>query len=182
MRKILRFLLVAFLIVAAFIFYNVVVVPHYGADTAIYECSGTMTKAPDKSGPITLFIKITQNRWWRFGEPLDGWLRLEFQSGSVPTTPDVIDPINADRLFKHGSDSLSSGRPFPGLFRADAREDLFVIKRVDTFLNLYRRPKKGETADLTGPSHGQFSTISNSLRFKLSDETAFNGACTPKNK
>ena len=76
MRKILRFFFGAFLIVVAFFFYNFVVAPYYGVDTAIYECSGVMGKSPDKSGPIRLFVKITQNRWWMLGEPLDGRLRL----------------------------------------------------------------------------------------------------------
>ena len=142
-----------------------------------------MTKTPDKSGPITLFIKITQNRWWRLGEPLDGWLRLEIQSTTgprIPTTPDEPSEVS---LFNTSPDSIMVAR-FPGLVFGPkpyaVREDLFAIRRVDTFLNLYRWPKAGESTDLTGPSHGQFSTISNSLRFKLSDEVAFNGACMPK--
>ena len=47
MRKVLRFLVGAFLVVAAFVFYNVVAA--YMVDTAIYECSEVMTKTPDKS-------------------------------------------------------------------------------------------------------------------------------------
>jgi hypothetical protein len=62
------------------------------------------------------------------------------------------------------------------------RERTFsVSKRVGSYLVLYRWPNAGETVDLTQAGQGQFSTISNSLRFKLSDETIFNGNCKPKN-
>jgi hypothetical protein len=60
------------------------------------------------------------------------------------------------------------------------REDLFAIKGFDDYLLLYRWPKAEEATDLTAPSHGRFSTISNSLWFTLSDEVTFNGTCTPK--
>jgi len=49
MRKVLPFLVVGFLIVAALIGSL-----NYTSDTAIYECSGLMTKDSDKSS-ITLF-------------------------------------------------------------------------------------------------------------------------------
>ena len=60
-------------------------------------------------------------------------------------------------------------------------EDLFGIERVESYLVLYRWPKAGETADLTEAGQGQFSTISNALKFKLSNEVTFNGNCKPKN-
>jgi len=63
MRKVLPFLVVGFLIVAALIGSLI-----YTSDTAIYECSGVMTKDSDKS-PTTLFAQITQYRWWSFWNP-----------------------------------------------------------------------------------------------------------------
>jgi hypothetical protein len=84
MRKVLPFLVVAFLIVAALIGSLI-----YSSDTAIYECTGVMTNPNNSSGTITLFAEITQYRWWAFWNPLDGLLRLEIQSGRIPTVTDV---------------------------------------------------------------------------------------------
>jgi hypothetical protein len=177
MRKVLPFLVVGFLIVAALIGSL-----NYSSDTAVYECSGVMTTSKNESGPTTLFAEITQYRWWAFWNPLDGLLRLEIQSGRIPTVPD--DPL-AERWFKTGPNSVRPSQPFPGLRfgsrdSPNLREDLFGIERVESYLVLYRWPKAGETVDLTEAGQGQFSTISNSLKFKLSDETTFNGNCKPK--
>jgi hypothetical protein len=157
MRKLLGYLVVAFLIVAALLF----VVANYSSDTAIYECSGVVTTA--ESAPITLFARITQYRWWAFWAPLDGLLRLELQSttGNIPTIPD--DPLAA-RWFKTGPNS-SKPAPFPGLIfgpssSPNERENLFGIERVESYLVLYRWPNAGETVDLTEAGQGQFSTIS----------------------
>jgi len=106
MRKVLPFLVVGFLIVAALIGSL-----NYSSDTAIYECSGVMTAPNNSSGPITLFAQITQYGWWAFWNPLDGLLRLEIQSGRIPTVPD--DPLAA-RWFKTGPNSQRPA-PFPGL-------------------------------------------------------------------
>ena len=176
MRKVLPFLVVGFLIVAALIGSLI-----YTSDTAIYECSGVMTKDSDKS-PITLFAQITQYRWWAFWNPLDGLLRLEIQSAHIPT---VLDDPLAVRWFKTGPNSLVPAPFFPGLrfgprTSPNEREDLFGIGRVESYLVLYRWPKAGETVDLTEAGQGQFSTISNSLKFKLSNEAIFNGNCKPK--
>ena len=178
MRKVLPFLVVGFLIVAA-----LVGSLNYNSDTAIYECSGVMT-VPNNSGPITLFAEITHYRWWAFWNPLDGLLRLEIQSARIPTTPD--DPLAA-RWFKTGPNSVRPAPFFPGLrfgppSSPNEREDLFGITRVESYLVLYRWPKAGETVDLTEVGQGQFSTISNSLKFKLSNEAIFTGNCRPKNK
>jgi len=147
-----------------------------------------MTKSPDKSGPITLFVKLTQNSWWALMNPLDGYLRLEFPSATgprSPTTPDTIDLVKADRFFGLPGGSVSPGRPFPGLMFGrppSAREDLFVIRRADDYLYLYHWPNAGKIVDLEGASQGRFSTVSNSLSFELSDRvTSFNGTCKPKN-
>ena len=176
MRKVLPFLVVGFLIVAALIGSLI-----YTSDTAIYECSGVMTKDSDKS-PITLFAQITQYRWWAFWNPLDGLLRLEIQSAHIPT---VLDDPLAVRWFKTGPNSLVPAPFFPGLrfgprTSPNEREDLFGIGRVESYLVLYRWPKAGETADLTEAGQGQFSTISNSLKFELSSGATFNGNCKPK--
>ena len=173
MRKVLPFLVVGFLIVAALIGSLI-----YTSDTAIYECSGVMTKDSDKS-PITLFAQITQYRWWN---PLDGLLRLEIQSAHIPT---VLDDPLAVRWFKTGPNSLVPAPFFPGLrfgprTSPNEREDLFGIGRVESYLVLYRWPKAGETADLTEAGQGQFSTISNSLKFELGSGATFNGSCKPK--
>ena len=176
MLRVLPFLVVGFLIVAALIgSFN------YSSDTAIYECSGVMTAPNNSSGPITLFAEITQYRSWAFWNPLDGLLRLEIQSGRIPTVPD--DPSPA-RWSKTGPDSRKPA-PFPGLrfgppSSTNEREDLFGIDRVESYLVLYRWPKAGETVDLTEAGQGQFSTISNSLKFKLSSGATFNGNCKPK--
>jgi len=177
MRKVLPFLVVGFLIVTALIGSLI-----YSSDTAIYECSGVMTVPNNSSGPITLFAEITQYRWWSFSNPLDGLLRLEIQTGRIPTVPD--DPL-ADRWFKTGPNSWGSAPFFPGLrfgprTSPNEREDLFGITRVESYLVLYRWPKAGETVDLTEAGQGKFSTISNSLKFKLSNEATFNGNCKPK--
>jgi hypothetical protein len=177
MLRVLPFLVVGFLIVASLIGSL-----KYSSDTAIYECSGVMTAPNNSSGPITLFAEITQYRWWAFWNLLDGLLRLEIQSGRIPTVPD--DP-SAARWFKTGSD-FRKPAPFPGLrFSSSSspneREDLFGIDRVESYLGLYRWPKAGETVDLTEAGQGQFSTISNSLKFKLSSGATFNGNCKPKN-
>ena len=176
MRKVLPFLVVGFLIVAALIGSLI-----YTSDTAIYECSGVMTKDSDKS-PITLFAQITQYRWWAFWNPLDGLLRLEIQSAHIPT---VLDDPLAVRWFKTGPNSLVPAPFFPGLrfgprTSPNEREDLFDIGRVESYLVLYRWPKAGETVDLTEAGQGQFSTISNSLKFELSSGATFNGSCKPK--
>ena len=176
MRKVLPFLVVGFLIVAALIGSLI-----YTSDTAIYECSGVMTKDSDKS-PITLFAQITQYRWWAFWNPLDGLLRLEIQSAHIPT---VLDDPLAVRWFKTGPNSLVPAPFFPGLrfgprTSPNEREDLFGIGRVESYLVLYRWPKAGETADLTEAGQGEFSTTSNSLKFKLSNEAIFDGNCKPK--
>ena len=183
MRKVLQvlpFLVVGFLIVAALIGSL-----NYSSDTAIYECSGVMTNSPgvpNSVNPIQLFAEITQYRWWAnwFG-PLDGLLRLEIQSARIPTVPD--DPL-AVRWFKTGPNSVKAAQ-FPGLLfgpqsSPNKREDLFGFKRVESYLVLYRWPKAGETVDLTEAGQGKFSTISDSLKFKLSDEAIFNGSCKPK--
>jgi hypothetical protein len=177
MLRVLPFLVVGFLIVASLIGSL-----YYSSDTAIYECSGVMTAPDNSSGPITLFAEITQYGWWAFWNPLDGLLRLEIQSGRIPTVPD--DP-SAARWFKTGPDSRKPA-PFPGLrfgspSSPNEREDLFGIDRVESYLVLYRWPKAGETVDLTEAGQGQFSTISNSLKFKLSSGATFNGNCKPKN-
>ena len=104
MRKVLPFLVVGFLIVAALIGSLI-----YTSDTAIYECSGVMTKDSDKS-PITLFAQITQYRWWAFWNPLDGLLRLEIQSAHIPT---VLDDPLAVRWLKTGPNSLVPARSSP---------------------------------------------------------------------
>jgi hypothetical protein len=172
-------------VVVAFFFYNFVVAPYYGVDTAIYECSGVMTtKIPtDKSGPITLFAKITQNRWWMVAEPLDGWLRLEIQSTTGPFIPTTPDKPSEASLFKTSANAIMVAR-FPGLGFGPKpfaiREDLFAIKRGDDYLLLYPWPKAEEATDLTGPGQGGFSTLSNSLHFKLSSDATFNGNCKPK--
>ena len=177
MRKVLPFLVVGFLIVAALIGSL-----NYSSDTAIYECSGVMTAPNNSSGPITLFAEITQYGWRAFWNPLDGLLRLEIQSGRIPTVPD--DPL-AVRWFKTGPNSLVPAPFFPGLrfgprTSPNEREDLFGIGRVESYLVLYRWPKAGETADLTEAGQGQFSTISNSLKTELGSGATFNGNCKPK--
>jgi hypothetical protein len=106
-------LVVIFLVVAA-----LVVDANYGLYSAIYECSGVMTRKPNKSDPITLFIRITQYRWWRWWAS-DGVLRLEIPSTTTPI-----------------------------------RKDIFAIKRVGSYLNLYSWPQGGETMDLTKPGQG----------------------------
>ena len=176
MRKLLPFLVVGFLIVATLIGSLI-----YSSDTSIYECSGVMTKDSDKS-PITLFAQITKYGWWAFWNPLDGLLRLEIQTAHIPTTPD--DPLAA-RWFKTGPNSQRPAPFFPGLrfgppSSPNEREDLLGITRVESYLVLYRWPKAGETVDLTEAGQGEFSTTSNSLKFKLSNEAIFNGNCKPK--
>ena len=181
MRKVLPFLVVGFLIVAALIGSVI-----YSSDTTIYECSGMMKTGNEKTGiesqPTTLFAQITKYGWWAFWNPLDGLLRLEIQSGRIPTVSD--DPL-AVRWFKTDPNSLRPAPFFPGLrlgprSSPNEREDLFGIERVQSYLVLYRWPKAGETADLTEADQGQFSTISNSLKFELSNEASFNGNCKPK--
>jgi len=175
MRKVFRFLVGGFLIAAALL-----VAYHYSSDTAIYECYGMLTKAKasNTSVPVTLFIKITQNRFWVFWNPLDGVLRMEDATGSIPTVPGD-DPM-APRWVQTGPGKRTA-LFFPGLVTANAREDLFAVKRVDTFLYLYRWPKAGETVDLTKSTQGGFSTIGNFLTLNMSDEAIFKGICKPKN-
>jgi hypothetical protein len=64
---------------------------------------------------------------------------------------------------------------------APTRTDIFKMKGDNWFLNFYRYPVGGETADLTKLRVGQFSTISNFLTLKISDDEIFRGRCTPKN-
>jgi hypothetical protein len=183
MRKVWGFLVVAVLIVVACVF----VAANYSEDSAIYECSGVMKTGNEKTGneshPTTLFIKITQYRWWAFWDRLNGLLHLEipFTAEDVPT---IRDDPSAARWFGTGNNSVMLAPPFPGLEFGPRpyaiRENLFGIKRVDSYLVLYRWPKAGETVDLTEAGQGQFSTISNALRLKLSDEVAFGGSCKPK--
>jgi len=174
MRKFLGVLVGSFLIVAA-----LVVAVAYSSETAIYECSGFLTKS-NTSSPFTLFIRVTQDRWWVFWDPVDGRLRWEYADGTIPIVPG--DDVNAPRFFQTRSGSRATAPPFGGLLHSpNGREDFFVIKRADTFLNLYRWPKAGETVDLTKSNQGGFSTISNSLTFYITDEASFKGSCKPKN-
>ena len=171
MRTYLRLLVATAAFLAAF---------YYSSGTAIYECSGMGTKASNTSGPITLFIKVTQNRWWAFWDPADGRLRWEYTTGNFPTV--TGDDPNAARWIRTGS-GLYTAPPFAGMmYFANARKDFFVIKRAHTFLSLFRWPKAGETVDLTTKStQGRFSTISNALTFNISEGAMFNGSCKPKN-
>jgi hypothetical protein len=179
----LRNVIVALLVVfAAWFFYEFVFfdfVPYYGRYTVTYECSGVMTKAPSTSGPITLFVKITQNRWWSWPKMIDGDLRLESTTGSIRMIPGDAHAVG---FFSDGTRGYQPAL-FPGLFKPDGseREDLFAIKRVDTFLNLYRWPKAGKAVDLTKTGEGQFSTVSNFLTLNISDEESFRATCSPKN-
>ena len=133
---------VAFLIVVA----ALVFVANYDRYTVAYECSGVM-----KTTPITLFVKITQYRWWAFyggGRPtLDGVLWLE-----PPTTT--------------------------GAFRYDI---FGIKHNLAGYLDVYRWPDGGEVVDDFKKLDGQFSTMSNSLTLNISDEESFRGTCTPKN-
>jgi hypothetical protein len=99
MLRVLPFLVVGFLIVAALIGSL-----NYSSDTAIYECSGVMTAPNNSSGPITLFAEITQYRWWAFWNPLNGLLRLEIQSGRMPP---VLDDPSAARWFGTGPNAVT---------------------------------------------------------------------------
>ena len=64
---------------------------------------------------------------------------------------------------------------------APIRTDIFLIKRIGLYLNLYRYPENGSRmADLYKVSRGQFSTVSNSLLLNISDQETFRGTCTPK--
>jgi hypothetical protein len=173
MRTILRGV-VGILIVVAALF----LIVNYSEYSTTYECSGTMTKAQNTSGPTTIFVKLTQYRW-AIWNPFNGLLRWENAAGSIPAIPN--DDPYADRGFKIDCDGYKPAPLFPGLFWANGREDLFGIKRVDTFLMLYRWPKAGETVDLTKSGQGEFSTISNFLTFNLSNEATFIGTCTSKN-
>jgi hypothetical protein len=183
MRKVLPFLVVGFLIIVALLGSL-----NYSLDTAIYECSGVMRTENEKTGneshPTTLFIEITHYRWWAFWDPpLDGLLRLEtpFTAQPIPTIPD--DP-SAARWFGTGNNSVRLAPPFPGLLFGPKpyaiRENLFGIIRLASHLYLYRWPKAGETVNLTEAGQGQFSTISNALGLKLSDEVTFGGSCKSK--
>ena len=182
--RILPFLVVGFLIVVALIGSL-----NYSTNTAIYECSGEMTNLPgvaNSANPITLFAEITQYRWWaNWFDPIDGLLRLEIRTTTGPHIPTTPDNPSALRWFGNGPDRVKRSQLFPGLLFGPKpyaiREDLFGFTRVESYLVLYRWPKAGETVDLTEAGQGEFSTISNSLKFKLSDETTFNGSCKPKN-
>jgi hypothetical protein len=172
-------LVVAFLIAVPFVF----VVANHSEDSAVYECTG-VTKTENESHPTTLFIEITQYRWWAFWDrPLNGLLRSEipFTAQPIPTIP--ADP-SATGWFRTGPYSSLTPAGFPGLLFGpplSAREKLFGIIRVASYLNLYRWPKADETVDLTEAGQGRFSTISNALELKLSDEVTFGGSCKPKN-
>jgi len=113
---------------------------------------------------------------WAFWDPADGRLRWEYTNGNIPTVHG--DDPNALRWIRTGPDTLKAAPPFAGMmYFADAREDF-----LDTFLTLYRWPKAGETVDLTTKStQGRFATISNALRFDISEGAMFNGNCKPKN-
>ena len=178
MQTIKRIVVAFLIVVAALVLYFFASESPFSKYSAIYECSGVLTKAPNISGPYSLFIKITQERWWVFWHPVDGVLRWESADG-IPTIPD---DAGAVRGFWTGPNSLYPAPLFPGLFWGNAkREDLFAIKRVDTFLDLYRWPKLGEILDLTKSGQGQFSTVSNSLTLNISDHQHFRGTCTLKN-
>ena len=175
MGRFLQWLVGTFLIVAALL-----IAFSYSSETAIYECYGTVSKASNTPGPITLFIKVTQDKWWAFWDPADGRLRWEYTNGNIPTVHG--DDPNAPRYIRTAPDTVKTSLPFVGMmYYADAREDFFVTKRVDTFLNLFRWPKAGETVDLTTNStQGRFSTTSNALTFNISEGATFNGTCKPK--
>jgi hypothetical protein len=175
MRKFLRVLVAIFLLPAILL-----AAVYYSSSTSIYECVGTVTKASNTSAPGTLFAKITLYRPWAYWmNPIDGVLRLEHSNGTFPTIPG--DDPGANRLIRTGS-GLYTAPYFPGLVMSSgkAREDLFIARSADTFLNLFRWPKAGETLDLTKSTQGRFSKVSNSLSIDLGDEKIFNGTCKPK--
>jgi hypothetical protein len=192
MRTMKRIVVAFLIVIAALVLLFFASTSPFSVYSAIYECSGDLiTQTPGKSGPIKqLFVKITQYKWWVAMNPLDGYLQLEFPSATgphPPTIPDTFpnDPSVADRWFRFPEGDVSPGRLFPGLFYGrppSEREDLFVVRRTQDYLTLFRWPKAGETLDFGGENQGRFSTISNSLWFKLSDGvTSFNGTCTSKN-
>ena len=80
--KFLRLLVVAVLIVIAFL----IVDRNYGSYSAIYECSGMVIKKSGLQNPLTLFIRLTQYRWWRVTADVAGVLHLEIP-GSTPVSP-----------------------------------------------------------------------------------------------
>ena len=86
MRKLLRFSVITFLILAAGYYFAI----ENSAYEVTYECSGVMTKkpgGPNSVNPITAFIKIQMWRWWSPGRlnwmhlPTDGLLLFEIPNG-----------------------------------------------------------------------------------------------------
>ena len=86
MRKVLRFSVITFLILAAGYYFAI----ENSAYEVTYECSGVMTKkpgVPNSVNPITAFIKIQMWRWWSPGRlnwmhlPTDGLLLFEIPNG-----------------------------------------------------------------------------------------------------
>src|SRR5215467_5328255 len=73
-------LVVAILILVA----AVVLADYLSTYDATYECSGVMAKAPNKSDPITRFIKTREEAWYALLNPLPlplrGLLALEIPS------------------------------------------------------------------------------------------------------
>ena len=93
MRKVLPFLIVGLLILAALIGSL-----NYSSDTAIYECSGVMTVPNNSSGPTTLFAEITQYRWWAFWNPFDGLLLWKFKAHAFRLFPMILLPLDGLKL------------------------------------------------------------------------------------
>jgi len=63
-----------------------------------------------------------------------------------------------------------------------AKNELFAIKEVGSYLVLFPWPKAGENVDFAGDSpKGQFSTISDTLALNTGDGEQFQGSCKKKN-
>jgi hypothetical protein len=112
----------------------------------------TVTDKPAPGTPITLFIRITQHSWWRWGYP-HGVLRLEIPPGATL-------PIRAE-VF-----AIKRIGPYLNLHRWPKGVDVLDLTKE---------------VDFTKSGQGQFSTISNSLILALSDDKQFQGSCKPKN-
>src|SRR5262245_10950761 len=155
MRGFWWFLVIVFVIGAAFfvvIGAAFFVDTNYGAYSEIYECSGvTVTDKPAPGKPITLFIRITQFRWWRL-MPHDGVLRLEIPVGTTRS---------------HRADVFAINRTGPAYLN---------LHRWPKGVDYHDLTKE---VDLTKQGQGQFSTISNSLILMISDDEQFQGSCKP---
>jgi hypothetical protein len=87
-----RIVVACLIVIAALVLFFLAQFPplSYMANMTSYECSGAMTKAPNTSSPVTLFIKIRLEGWWVVRPHVWDAMALEIPGTTAPTRTDLF--------------------------------------------------------------------------------------------